>query len=149
MTDSEEPDSTTEQPVAAAAPPPFTAPAPQQPIGVPGQPWYGATPPPQYGPPPGYPPPYQYGYAGYLQMPGATSGMAIAAMVCGICGFLCLVPGVIGIVLGAVSLSQMKRTQQTGRGMAITGIVMGSLWLIAFVLLLALGNDNNSYQGPN
>ena len=110
------------------------------------QAWSGAVPPPQYGTPPGYPPPYQYGYAPgypYGQQQGGTNGMAIAAMVCGICGFLCMVPGVIGIILGIVSLPQINRTQQSGRGMAIAGIVMGSLWILAFVLLFAFGHDSS------
>jgi Domain of unknown function (DUF4190) len=140
MTDPEEPD--------ALVPPPFT----EQQSGIPGQAWPGAgqqQPPqygPQYGPPPGYPPQqYQYGYGyGYPPPPRArTNGMAIAAMICGICGFLCLVPGVVGIILGAVSLPQIKRAGQNGRGMAITGIVMGLVWIAAFVLLVALGNHSN------
>jgi Domain of unknown function (DUF4190) len=103
----------------------------------------------------GYPPPYQgygqgygYGYpSGYPGYPGypqqgGTNGMAIAAMVCGICGFLCLVPGLIGIILGIVSLPQIKRSQQAGRGMAITGIVTGAVWIAVFVLLLIIGHHS-------
>ena len=115
---------------------------------------YGA---PPYGQP-GYPPPqqgysygYPYGFAGQSAR-GTTNGMAIAAMVCGLCGFLCLVPGLVGIILGAISLPQIKREQQAGRGMAITGIVVGSLWILGFVLLLVLGHhggqvDNTGNSG--
>ena len=131
----------------ALVPPPVA----EQPGFAPGQSWPGAAqqqppqPPqfPQYGAQPGYPPQYPYGGYGYPPAPAqsGTSGMAIAAMVCGICGFLCIVPGVVGIILGIVSLSQLKRTQQNGRGMAITGIVVGAAWIVLFVLLLAIGHD--------
>jgi hypothetical protein len=112
-----------------------------------GPPQYGE---PQYGPPPGYPPYPQFG--GYGYPPPARSrnnGMAIAAMVCGICGFLCLVPGIVGIILGFVSLSQIKRTQQKGRGMAITGIAVGSAWIVLFVLLTVLGHGSGHVQFGN
>jgi hypothetical protein len=139
MTDPEEPD--------ALVPPPVA----EQPGSIPWQSWPGATQQqptqqqPQYGPPPGYPPQYQYGGYGYPppRQQSGTNGMAIAAMVCGICGFLCLVPGLVGIILGAVSLPQIRRSQQNGRGMAITGIVVGSLWIVAFVLLIVLGHDSS------
>ena len=133
MTDPEEPD--------AFAPPPIAP----QPGAAPGQSWPG--PPTQpYAAPPGFPPQqYQYGYGyGYPPPPpSGTNGMAIAAMVCGICGFMCLVPGVIGIILGAISLPQIRRTQQSGRGMAITGIVTGIFWIVVFVLLFALGHSGS------
>jgi hypothetical protein len=118
--------------------------APPQPgFGAPGQ-GYGYPPPqyPQQAPQSPYGDPYgnPYGYYGYQPPISGTNGMAIAAMVCGICGFLCLLPGLVGIILGIVSLPQIKRTQQSGRGMAITGIVVGSLWILAFILLLFLGH---------
>lgn len=112
---------------------------------------YGPVPPqygvPQYGAPPGYAPPNGYGY-GYPASQGGTNGLAIAAMICGICGFACLVPGLVGIILGIVSLPQIKRNEQSGRGMAITGIVLGSLWIVAFILLLVLGQHTSQQLGP-
>jgi hypothetical protein len=120
-------------------------------------PAYGAVPPPYGAPPPGappgYPPPppgtygYGYGYA-YPGAKSGTNGMAIAAMICGICGFACLVPGLVGIVLGIVSLPQIKRNGQSGRGMAITGIVMGALWIVVFLVLVAVGHHNAQISGP-
>ena len=113
-------------------PPGYSAPPPQPPYGT-GQ-W-------EYGTQAGYQQPY-YGY-GAPQTPG-TNGLAIAAMVCGICGFLCLIPAVVGVILGTVSLPQIKRSGQGGRGMAITGIVMGSLWVVGFVLLIVFSVSNGS-----
>ena len=141
MTEPEQPFGPAGEPDPFAPPP---GPVPGQP-GQQGQPWYGPAPQPGFGPPPGYPPPYQYGYPyGYPPPRSGANGMAIAAMVCGLCGFLCLVPGVVGIILGIVSLPQIKRSQQSGRGMAITGIVVGSLWIVLFVLLVALGHSSGS-----
>lgn len=120
------------QPGYGQVPPQFGAQAPgfgQQPYGQPG----GYPPPPGYGY--GYPP---YGYPG--EQHSGTNGMAIAAMVCGICGFLCLVPGLVGIILGIVSLPQVKARRQSGTGMAVTGIVMGGVWIGLFILLLILGH---------
>jgi hypothetical protein len=112
---------------------------PQYGASQPGAPQYGA---PQYGPPPGYPPQYPYGYPYGYPPRGGTNGMAIAAMVCGICGFLCLVPGIVGIILGFISLPQIKRSQQSGRGMAIAGIVVGALWIVLFIVLIAVSSGN-------
>lgn len=158
MTESEQPP---EQPGPISEPPPYDASAsggtPQ--FGAPPQfggtasggtppygpmpPQYGAVP-PQYGAPPGYPPSYPgYGY-GYPQQTGGNNGMAIAAMVCGICGFACLIPGLVGIVLGFVSLPQIKRKGQSGRGMAITGIVTGGLWILLTILLIVFAHHSNA-----
>ena len=112
-----------------------------QPPGVP-DPWAavpGASvpPPPHPGPPgPGYgpypPPPYYY--PAYQQR--RTNSMSIASMVCGICGFIYLIPAVLGIIFGIVALRQINRDKTDGRGMALTGIITGSLWLIGFVVLI-------------
>lgn len=113
---------------------------PSQPGPIPEPPQYEEA--SQYAAPPGYPPPNAYGYGyGYPQPPkSGTNGLAIAAMICGICGFACIVPGVVGIILGFVSLPQIKRSGQSGRGMAITGIVLGSLWIVALILLIVIGH---------
>ncbi len=91
-------------PVEPSAPPP-SAPPPSAP--PPSAPPFA--PPPQapggvYQPPDvyGYPP-YGYGYPN-PQAPRGTNGMAIAALVLGICGFLFVTP-VVGLVLGIVGLA--------------------------------------------
>ena len=70
---------------------------------------------------------------------GKTNGLAIASLILGICG-ICII-GIcapIALILGAVSLSQIKKTGQGGKGMAITGIVLGIIgsivWLGWFIL---------------
>ncbi len=99
---------------------------------------WGAPPPPSGYPPPrptGYPPPPPSGYLpappSWGPPPGATSsgldGFAVAALVTG------LIPcaGILGIVFGAVALGRIRKSAKKGRGMAIAGIVLGALWLLA------------------
>lgn len=68
-------------------------------------------------------------------MPG-RNGLAIAALCCGIAGIL-PVAAVVGIVLGAVALAQLRRRVQKGKAMAIAGIVLGVLWVIGWAALIA------------
>lgn len=73
-----------------------------------------------------------------------TNVMAILALVFGIGG------GLLGVIFGHVALSQIKRTGESGRGLAIAGLVLGYIgltlliaWLI-FVVILA-NSDPYSY----
>jgi hypothetical protein len=128
------PDPWASVPCAAVPPPPYP--------GVP-----GAPPVPGYGP---YPPPggmQPYYYPGY-QPPRRTNGMSIAAMVCGICGFIYLIPAILGIIFGIVAVRQINRDKTDGKGMAITGIIAGSVWLsgvaVAVVAIVAAHNNSGS-----
>lgn len=96
----------------------------------PGAPGYGY-PPPQ---PPQMPPPYFY--PGY--QPRRTNGLAIASLVCGICGFLYVIPAILGIIFGAVAVRQIKRDGTEGRGMAIAGMAVGAAWLALVALLVVV-----------
>jgi len=66
-----------------------------------------------------------------------TNSLAIAALCCGI-GQVLAGPfaGVPAIVLGAVSLKQIGLSGEDGRGMAITGLVLGIIGTILCVLVL-------------
>jgi hypothetical protein len=68
--------------------------------------------------------------------------MAIAALVCGLVGWLCLIPGILGIVFGFVAKGQIRDSQgtQSGDGMATAGIVLGFVWLGLTIVLLAFGS---------
>jgi peptidyl-prolyl cis-trans isomerase B (cyclophilin B) len=87
--------------------------------------------PPSYGTPPyepyGYPghpyPPYQYPYPA-----PRTNALAIASLVC---AFL-FAP--LGIVFGHLSLSQIRRSGEDGRGLALAGMVIGYVVTIATIL---------------
>jgi hypothetical protein len=70
----------------------------------------------------------------------STSQMAVWAMVLGILSVLCCqILGPVAIVLGAVSLSQLKsHPELTGRGFAITGIALGIVSLLMAVAAILL-----------
>ncbi|HET9172431.1 MAG TPA: DUF4190 domain-containing protein [Actinospica sp.] len=119
---------------------------PGQPVSEPADPWQsvpsGATPPPPAPGAPGYgyPPPYYY--PGYQVR--RTNGLAIAALVCGICGFLYFIPAILGVVFGIIGVRQTKRDGTDGRGMAIAGIVTGSVWLaLLLVIIIAFAASSN------
>jgi uncharacterized protein DUF4190 len=76
---------------------------------------------------PGHPPGPHWQYVPYP----TTNGFAVAAMVCSFFGVL---GGVLGIIFGCVSLSQIRQRGQRGRGMAIAGVAIGSCW-VAVVLV--------------
>lgn len=74
-------------------------------------------------------------YAG----PEQTSGKAIASLVCGIINIFPL--SVVAIILGHISLSEIGKSagRLKGRGLAITGLVLGYLGVVAipFILIVA------------
>ena len=68
-----------------------------------------------------------------------TSGMAIASLVLGICGiFTCGLSAIVGLILGIVSLSTIRKSQGwlKGTGLAIAGIAVSgtALFMIPFVM---------------
>ena len=87
---------------------------------------YHPPPPPHYGAPYG-PGPYPY------PAPPPTNGMAIASL---ICAFL-FAP--LGIVFGHLSLSQIKKSGEEGRGLAIAGLVISYLVTVATIVAVIVG----------
>ncbi len=80
---------------------------------------------------------------GYAPVPAApkTNVLAIVSLVISILGF-----NIIAIILGAIALSQIKKTGENGRGLAIAGIIIGAIsivliiiWIIAIAALAASG----------
>lgn len=71
-------------------------------------------------------------------VPTKTSGLAVASLVLGILG-LCSLASIMAVVFGHVAINQIKRSNgsQTGRGMAIAGLILGYIWL-ALVLLFVV-----------
>jgi hypothetical protein len=61
-----------------------------------------------------------------------TNVLAIIALVLGF-----VVP-VGGIVVGIIGLSQIKRTGENGRGLAVTGVVVGAVLTVLSVLPILL-----------
>ena len=131
-----------------------SAPTPPPP-GPPGQPgpWHQPGPaptqhghyggPPPYGPPPSYGPPgYPGGYAapygggGWAPTP-RINGLAIASMVCGIV-WIYWIGSILALVFGYIAKNQIDKSNggETGRGMAIAGIVLG--WVGVGILTLVI-----------
>jgi peptidyl-prolyl cis-trans isomerase B (cyclophilin B) len=104
-------------------------------------------PPSPYGEYPSPPPVPPYGYYGEPH-PRPTNALAIASLVC---AFL-FAP--IGIVFGHMSLSQIRRTGEQGRGMAIAGLVISYLFtvlavllVVAFIIFAVLAVQMTSWMG--
>ena len=70
---------------------------------------------------------------GYAAVPAAqkTNVLAIVSLVVSILGF-----NVIAIILGAIALSQIKKTGENGRGLAIAGIVIGAISIVLIIILI-------------
>jgi hypothetical protein len=69
------------------------------------------------------------------QPPGAvgTNGLAIASLILSILGF-----SIVGAILGHVALSQIKRTNEAGSGLAIAGIILGWVFFAGFLLFVII-----------
>jgi hypothetical protein len=90
-----------------------------------------------------------------------TSGKAIAALVLGICAivlwFTAIVTGPLAIIFGVQGLRQTKAVPQVqGRGMAIAGIVTGSIGVavgvvvvLAAVVFVLVSNLGQAGSAPN
>jgi hypothetical protein len=118
-----------------------------------GQSQYGAG---QYGQPsspyaqPGpYAQPSPYGQAAYYGAPAEPKNLSIASMVCGIASVILgwfLLPQVAAIITGHLALKR----EPSGKGMSITGLVLGYLCLLgygAFWLFLIIGMSVYSTSG--
>ncbi len=142
-------------------PPDYPLPTGYGPPGYPDPPPYRGPsyppPPPQFGPsypppgysgggyggPPVYPGPYDP-YNAYQWRSHETNGLAIGSMVTSIAGvvlgillnILAIPIPIVGVVLGAVALNQIKRTGQQGRGLAIAGIAVGATTAVLMVIFV-------------
>ena len=79
----------------------------------------------------------------YPPAPPRTSGLAVASLVCGVLGLLCLPPVIaplIGVVLGVMALSAIGRSggQLQGQGIAVAGVVSSGIGVLALPIVAAL-----------
>lgn len=71
-------------------------------------------------------------------------GLAIASMVCGIVAvmlcYLCALAGIPAVICGHLALARIRRSPVplAGRGMAITGLILGYLWIALTALAVIL-----------
>ena len=87
-------------------------------------------------PPPGSViPPSGYGMA---PAPQRTTGAAIASLVCGIMGCVPWLTGVAAVILGIVGLRKTRDPQVGGKGMAIAGLILGGISIVAWTLYFAV-----------
>jgi hypothetical protein len=81
------------------------------------------------------PPPQEY-------QPPKTNGKSIAAMVLGILSvvlpYIGLLIGIIAIIFASISLKEIKRNQEQGRGMAIAGLVCGIVGTAIYALIILI-----------
>src|SRR5688572_3425857 len=82
-----------------------------------------AVPPP---PPPAFAP--AYAQPTVLQ-PTASNGPAVTSLVCGIAGIIPFLPSLLALMFGMVGLNRAKQLGGTGRGMAVSGLILGVLGL--------------------
>jgi hypothetical protein len=120
------------------------------------------------GPPQVYQQPQQFGAQQFGAQPfgaqpfGArpTNGMAIAALICGVCQvFFWFLAGIPAIVLGHMARKQIRQTGEQGDGMALAGMILGYIGLaltVLFVILLVIiavaathsGHTTTQFPGP-
>jgi Domain of unknown function (DUF1707)/Domain of unknown function (DUF4190) len=83
---------------------------------------------------PALPAPYPAGYYS-PQLAARTNGFAIGALACGIVPFLGAVPA---LILGHVARGQIKQTGERGDGLAVSGLVLGYLYLAIWALYIVI-----------
>jgi len=74
------------------------------------------------------------GYGGREVQQSETNTMAIGAMIASVVGLLVPFSSIVGIVLGSVAINQIKKTRQSGYGLAVAGIVIGIATLVTYVV---------------
>lgn len=95
---------------------------------------------PQYGPPPGGYPPQPGGPVGYGVAPtGRTSGMAIASLVCGLLLCIPVLSQLLAIILGFLGIKDANKPGVGGKGLAITGLILGVVGLLGWAGIGAFG----------
>ena len=74
------------------------------------------------------------------------NGMAVTGMVCGIVGLFVLgiLLGPLAVIFGGIGLSRSK-VSGTGRGQAITGIVLGVIDIVAYLVIVAVISKHGGF----
>jgi uncharacterized protein DUF4190/uncharacterized protein DUF1707 len=83
------------------------------------------------------PPPALPARPTFVRTSGPTNGLAIVSVVAGVF-WLWWLGSAVAVILGHISLRQIARTGQSGRGLAITGLVLGYVGLAVLILAVLL-----------
>jgi hypothetical protein len=89
-----------------------------------------------YGPQPPYPA-YQQPYSPYPPT-APTNGLAIAALVCGVGGFVIGLSFIPAIICGHLARKQIRQTGEQGAGLALAGLILGYVGTALFIALIAV-----------
>lgn len=130
--------------------PPQPQGTPVQPPGYSAPPAYSGATPPYAAQPPAYQQPgyqeasYPAPAYGYPTTP-RTNPLAIIGMIASIAGFILILPFVgslAGAIMGHISLGQIKRNGDSGRGMALTAVILGwvgvALAIVGAIIIFGL-----------
>ena len=74
-----------------------------------------------------------------------TNTLAVFSFMASIFFFLWL-PSILAIVLGSIALSQIERTGQAGKGLAMLGIVLGFIGMIGGIVVFVLLMNSVSHE---
>lgn len=107
--------------------------APQNPYSAPASPGYQPVP---TVPPPAHVTPYSTAGAAYAYAP-RTNPLAIVSLVLSLVGILTWITAIGGVITGHISLAQIKRTGEGGRGMALAGVIVGYV-MVGFMVMYVL-----------
>ena len=91
--------------------------------------------------------PYQYG-ATWPPPSQGISGLAIASFVLGLLGAF-LLTAVLSVILGIAAMTEIRRSGQRGRGLAIAGFALSGVWVALIVGLIVLGAVTGGSGGSN
>ncbi|GIT82136.1 hypothetical protein LLS1_38050 [Leifsonia sp. LS1] len=73
--------------------------------------------------------------AGYTPYPAQKSGTNVLAIIALVGAFI--IP-LAGVICGHIALSQIKRTGESGRGLALAGLIIGYVYIALIVLFTIL-----------
>ena len=70
--------------------------------------------------------------------PTKTNGMAVAGFVCALATTFTGISAILGLIFSIVGLSQIKKTGEDGRGLAIAGIIISSVLMFIGIIVIIL-----------
>ena len=74
--------------------------------------------------------------AGGYGAPPQRNSLALVALILGIAGFFTGIASIGAIIVGHISLSQIKKTGEEGRSMALWGTILGYVAVALFIIAI-------------